>query len=86
LNPNSELCVRFCAKRKTAHQNGSEKKKKKKKNTMSKFENVLKAQKVRNNLVFSDNAFVCKELCKELLLFLSLYLCVHSHIPFSFII
>jgi len=84
LNPNSELLPIFAQKRKTALQNGSEKKKKI--NTMSKFENVLKAQKVRNNLVFSDNAFVCKELCKELLLFLSLYLFVHSRIPFSFII
>jgi hypothetical protein len=55
---------------------------------MSKFENVLKAQKVRNKNEFSSLSpllFVL-ELCKELLLSLSLSLFVYSLIPFSCII
>ncbi len=73
MNPNSELLPIFAQKRKTALQNGSEKKKKI--NTMSKFENVLKAQKVRNNLVFFSAAFVCASFVKSCFFF-SLFICL----------
>jgi len=75
-------------KTQTAHQKKKKKKKKKILHTMSKFENVLKAQKVRNKNEFSflSPLLFVLELCKELLLSLSLSLFVYSLIPFSFII